>query len=69
MEETDLILLVFCHAADAGVVVGGLVVRQTPSNIGPVYKPVVSANIQPVRSVLKGKVNWGKKSILLFEFV
>lgn len=29
VEETDLIQLVFCHAADAGVVVGGLVVRQT----------------------------------------
>lgn len=29
MGETDLIQLVFCHPADAGVVVGGLVVRQT----------------------------------------
>lgn len=27
--ETDLIQLVFCHPAGAGVVVGGLVVRQT----------------------------------------
>jgi len=28
VEETDLIPLVFCCAADAAVVVGGLVVRQ-----------------------------------------
>lgn len=29
VEETDSIQLVFCHATDAGVVVGGPVVRQT----------------------------------------
>lgn len=38
---------VFCHAADAGVVVGGLVVRQTVLQTQDrVQKHAVSANIQ-----------------------
>lgn len=59
-EETDLIQLVFCHPADAGVVVGGLVVRQNVlRNTGQRYKPAVSANAQPA----KGKANLGKKNV------
>lgn len=57
-EETDSIQLVFCHPADAGVVVGGLVVRQNVlRNTGQRYKPAVSANAQPA----KGKANLEKK--------
>lgn len=42
-----MIQLVFCHAADAGVVVGGLVVRQTVLQIQDQHrKSTVSANVR-----------------------
>lgn len=52
--ETDLIQLVFCHAADAGVVVGGPAVRQTILQTQDQHrKPTVSANVQAVEVSLK----------------
>lgn len=46
--------LVFCHAADAGVVVGGPVVRQTVLQTQDQHrKPTVSANVQTVEVSLK----------------
>lgn len=57
MQETDLIQIVLCHPADARVVVGGLVVRQTVlRHTGQRYKPAVSSV-----SLWKEKPTWKKK--------
>lgn len=52
-----LIRLVFCHAADAGVVVGGPVVRQTGLQTQDQHrKPTVSAEVSLKETLATGEV-------------
>lgn len=57
--ETDLIQLVFCHPADAGVVVGGPVVRRwTILQTQTRCRPAVSADIQAAEMSSEEKSTW-----------